>query len=70
MNYPAEIELYANFDRFAIALVQPTGPLVALHITEPSTRFSSTLEVHPNVARRLAAALVEAAAAADKEAAK
>lgn len=69
MNYPAEIELYANFDRFAIALVQPTGPLVAMHITEPSTRFSSTLEIHPRVARSLAAALLEAADLADKEAA-
>ena len=66
MIRPAEIELYANFDRFAIALVQPTGPLVAMHITEPSTRFSSTLEIHPRVARALAAALVEAADLADK----
>lgn len=70
MNYPAEIELYANFDRFAIALVQATGQLVALHTTEPSTRFSTTLEVHPNAARRLAAALLEAADLADKEVAK
>lgn len=70
MIRPAEIELYANTAPFALALVQATGPLVALHITEPSTRFSSTLEIHPRVARALAAALVEAADLADKEAAQ
>lgn len=70
MIRPAEIELFANFAPFALALVQATGPLVALHIMEPSTRFTSTLEVHPNVARALAAALVEAADLADKEAEK
>lgn len=69
MIRPAVIDLYANSAAFALALVQATGPLVALHIMEPSTRFSSTLEIHPNVARALAAALVEAADLADKEAA-
>ena len=70
MIRPAEIELYANSAAFGLALVQATGPLVALHTTEPSTRFSSTLEIHPRVARRLAAALLEAADLADKEAAQ
>lgn len=70
MSDHAEIELYANSAPFAVAFVKAGGPLVILHTTEPSTRFSSTLEVHPRVARALAAALLEAADLAELEASK
>ena len=70
MIRPAEIELYANFAPYGMAVVQVSCELVTIHTMDSSTRFASTLEVHPNVARRIAAALLEAAAAADKGAAK
>ena len=65
------INLHGNAARFGTAevIAQQHG-FVVVTLCDESTRLNLRLEVNPATARALAAALVEAAAQADKEAAQ
>ena len=56
------LDLHAHWSPYGAALVIASDDsLVGLRITTMCCAFSSTVELHPNVARRLAALLIEAA---------
>ena len=66
----ATIQLSANAAAYAEATVTAEHGLTVLAVTDNTTRLNLRLEVNPDTARALAAALLEAADLADKEAAK
>lgn len=65
------INLHGNAARFGTAevIAQQHG-FVVVTLCDESTRLNLRLEINPHTASALAAALLEAAAQADKEAAK
>ena len=61
-----QITLHGKFGDYGAAMVRGIDGLVGVHITTTCTMFSATVEIHPHVARKLAALLVQAAAAAEE----
>ncbi len=66
MSTVEQITLHGKFCDFGAAMVRGIDGLVGVHITTTCTMFSTTVEIHPHVARKLAALLLQAAVAAEK----
>ncbi len=59
------LELFAQWDPYGWAsILADDRALVCMQISTRCLSISSTVEMHPNVARRMAALLIEAADAA------
>lgn len=67
---PASVQLSANAAPYAQANIEAVHGLVSVFVNDNTTRLNLRLEVNADTARALAAALVQAADLADKEAAQ